>query len=623
MLKTRPESQLTHPRAREGAAATTARSPKDIRREPPPPAPTSQDGQPTGRTLRSGTVLPAVDPADTTRRRGNGRSDPGGSSAGGTHPPAPPPGVVAEAPPADRAEEDAGGGAGGAPDDRRLAPAIVPAADPGGDGGRPAPGGTHPAGGAAGGSRRSPGLTVQGLGRTASPLALARSPGRGSPYLRRRLDTPGRAHLSGPDRRPMAGGQGPASGLGGAAQRSLFEGPAGVPGDWSALALMGPLAQLMAQYGSNALWPAPVPPPPLPAAQLGPGVPGAGTAAGWIGAVPAAAAALAALLGGAPAPVAGRVGAPSVYAAGVDWSGNPSGNLPESGRDLERAGTAAVVPGSRGTPAAPTFAGTAGAWPGGGPTLEALRAAAAAAVGAAQGPSGGYDQAAGWAPPLSDNPLPLGASAAWDRGLDEQSYPDGRQRRGNAMFGAPYVDTQGLQARDLESLPALRDLQAPSKGIGGNAAQLAAQAVGLQVRKHSGALLRAQPKHDGPTHAPLMAEAILGAVLLSLGSAAPLAHTADAAVQILRGAAQQILRKLKAAMGGIMGDAFTEGLAKHVMAHWDDVLGELRTYASNYEANLFTISSKLAATLGGTELAEKALRYLEQDTRGLTDAQRG
>ncbi|GLC37294.1 hypothetical protein PLESTB_001139500 [Pleodorina starrii] len=128
-------------------------------------------------------------------------------------------------------------------------------------------------------------------------------------------------------------------------------------------------------------------------------------------------------------------------------------------------------------------------------------------------------------------------------------YPDGRLRRGNATFGPQYVDAQGLPARDLERLSALRDLQVPPEGLGGNAAQLASQAVKLQVRKHSGALLWAQPKHDGPTHVPLMAEAILGTVLLSLGSAAPLANTADAAAQVLRGAAQQILRKLKAAMG--------------------------------------------------------------------------
>ncbi|GLC44491.1 hypothetical protein PLESTB_000067700 [Pleodorina starrii] len=72
---------------------------------------------------------------------------------------------------------------------------------------------------------------------------------------------------------------------------------------------------------------------------------------------------------------------------------------------------------------------------------------------------------------------------------------------------------QGLPARDLESLPALRDFRAPPGGIRGNAAQLAAQAVKLQVRKHLGALLRAQPKHDGPTHVPLMAEAIRNTVL--------------------------------------------------------------------------------------------------------------
>ncbi|GLC58163.1 hypothetical protein PLESTB_001325600 [Pleodorina starrii] len=194
----------------------------------------------------------------------------------------------------------------------------------------------------------------------------------------------GGEHLSGLDRQPMAGGQGPESGVGGAAQRSLLGVPAGAPGEWNALALMGPLAQLIAQCWSNAPWPVPVPPPPLPAAQLGPGTPGAGTAAGWIGAVPAAAAALAAMLGGAPA--AGRVDAPSVYATRADWSGNPSGNLPESDRDLERAGMAAVMPGGRGTPAAPAFTGTAGVWPGGGPTLEALRAAATAAVGRSTGP---------------------------------------------------------------------------------------------------------------------------------------------------------------------------------------------------------------------------------------------
>ncbi|GLC39797.1 hypothetical protein PLESTM_000943000 [Pleodorina starrii] len=264
-------------------------------------------GQPTGRQIRSGAVLPAVDPADAAPRHGNGRSHPDGPSAGGTPPPAPPPGAAAGDPSAGLADEGAGGGAGG-------------------------------------------------------------------------------EHLSGLDRQPMAGGQGPESGVGGAAQRSLFGVPAGAPGEWNALALMGPLAQLIAQCRSNAPWPVPVPPPPLPAAQLGPGTPGAGTAAGWIGAVPAAAAALAAMLGGAPAPAAGRVDAPSVYATGADWSGNPSGNLPESDRDLKRAGMAAFMPGGRGTPAAPAFAGTAGVWPGGGPTLEALHAAATAAVGRSTGP---------------------------------------------------------------------------------------------------------------------------------------------------------------------------------------------------------------------------------------------
>ncbi|GLC37568.1 hypothetical protein PLESTM_000621800 [Pleodorina starrii] len=90
-------------------------------------------------------------------------------------------------------------------------------------------------------------------------------------------------------------------------------------------------------------------------------------------------------------------------------------------------------------------------------------------------------------------------------------YPDGRLRRGNAMFGAQYVDAQGARGCRLATWRAFLPC-ATFRRIGGNAAQLAAQAVKLQVWKHSGALLRPQPKHDGPTHAPLMAEAIRNTV---------------------------------------------------------------------------------------------------------------
>ncbi|GLC38677.1 hypothetical protein PLESTM_000762100 [Pleodorina starrii] len=82
--------------------------------------------------------------------------------------------------------------------------------------------------------------------------------------------------------------------------------------------------------------------------------------------------------------------------------------------------------------------GTAGVWPSGGPTLEALHAAATAAVGRSTGPTG-------WTPPLGGNPWTFGASAAWDRGLAGHCYPDGRLRRGNVMFGVQYVDAQGAR----------------------------------------------------------------------------------------------------------------------------------------------------------------------------------
>ena len=199
---------------------------------------------------------------------------------------------------------------------------------------------------------------------------------------------------------------------------------------------------------------------------------------------------------------------------------------------------------------------------------------------------------------------------------------DGRLQWGGAVLSAPRTDAQGQEYRELVVMPPLKSLRAQPGGVGGNEARWAEQAVRLAVEANRDQLERARPHYEGPTHTLPVAEAIVGAVLLTLGASAALTHIVNSVGRVLRAAAQPIVARLKTALGTPMGDAFAERVKKLLLDALGDQLRDIEQYAAEYDADLFTVSTKVAAFLGGRKLADLARGALAPEQRDLTAEQR-
>ncbi|EFJ47244.1 hypothetical protein VOLCADRAFT_92305 [Volvox carteri f. nagariensis] len=188
--------------------------------------------------------------------------------------------------------------------------------------------------------------------------------------------------------------------------------------------------------------------------------------------------------------------------------------------------------------------------------------------------------------------------------------PGGKLLLGNVLFGPVEIDACGRSSRRIERMPELRHLQPPATGLGGNPGRLAAQAAAAMLQRHREQLLQARPDTDGTTHTHYLADAIVGAVLMSLGAAAPWTEIASAVEAVIWGAAEPLIHDLRTTLAGPLGLTYAERVADRLEGKVRELMKPLAAYSASYDADIDTVSHKLATLLGGLELVDCALELL-------------
>ncbi|EFJ42636.1 hypothetical protein VOLCADRAFT_107176 [Volvox carteri f. nagariensis] len=121
---------------------------------------------------------------------------------------------------------------------------------------------------------------------------------------------------------------------------------------------------------------------------------------------------------------------------------------------------------------------------------------------------------------------------------------------------------------------------------------------------------------------PQPGDAIVGGVLMSLGSRAPLTNIAAAVEQVIRGVGELLIRQLKTALSSPLGLSYAQWISERLTTKLHALLAPLTTYAATYDADIYTVSNMLATLLGGLELADCALSLLKPNHPQLGAAQR-
>ncbi|EFJ47806.1 hypothetical protein VOLCADRAFT_91790 [Volvox carteri f. nagariensis] len=198
----------------------------------------------------------------------------------------------------------------------------------------------------------------------------------------------------------------------------------------------------------------------------------------------------------------------------------------------------------------------------------------------------------------------------------------GKLLLGNVLFGPVESNACGVSTRKIERMPELWQLQPPSTELGANPGRLAAQATAVTVERHHETLLCANTSMDGTTHTHHLADTIVGGVLMSLGARAPLTSVTSVVEAVIWGAAEPLIGDLTTALMGPVGLSYTQWVADRLTTKLQELLAPLTTYSATYDADVHTVSNRLATLLGGLEMADCVLGLLNPHHPQLDASQR-